>query len=480
MEFEVSYSLDNEQQFWDELDDIVSAHCQTHALIDNALRAYLSFTTNYKGEYLQSEYDIARCSYKLLDSALFVAHKDYVRRQIVYCLLQEDAADTLHLIVSFLLYDGRQNDITFEMINEEGGFPRLLELILCRKDDDAGLHRLLLELLYEMSRIQRIRTEELALIADDFIIYLFRIIEELSDDANDPYHYPVIRVLLVLNEQYMVSTHDPGPDQAPTAPLTNQVIKTLALHGSAYKTFGENLILLLNRESETSLQLLILKLLYLLFTTRSTYEYFYTNDLRVLVDVMIRNLLDLPSDSTALRHTYLRVLYPLLAHTQLQQAPHYKREELLKLLEMMTNARSAHFGAVDETTSRLVRRILRVPWLKDEEEDTEPGSGEIARRMLGADLLGMELGKARESTLSVVEVAAHKEKPGVQTPSREKDGIGHGIDEVITHRTRGDGPIDHGTGSGVALEPSGNGVTLGTNEHVLGDEKSPFEVEGEA
>lgn len=47
------------------------------------------------------------------------------------------------------------------MINEEGGFPRLLELILCNKDDDAGLHRLLLELLYEMSRIQRIRAEEL-------------------------------------------------------------------------------------------------------------------------------------------------------------------------------------------------------------------------------------------------------------------------------------------------------------------------------
>ena len=121
-----------------------------------------------------------------------------------------------------------------------------------------------------------------------------------------------------------------------------------------------------------------------------------------------------------------------------------------------------------------------MPWLKDEEEETETGSGEIAKRMLGADLLGMELGKARESTLSVVEVAAHKEKPGVQTPSREKAGIGHGIDEVITHGTGEDGPIDHGTGNGVALEPSGNGVTLGTNEHVPGDERSPFEVEGEA
>lgn len=75
---------------------------------------------------------------------------------------QEDSPDLLHLIIAFLLFDGRQNDITFEMMNEEGGFPRLLELIQQGRDDDAGLHRMLLELLYEMSRIQRLRTEDLS------------------------------------------------------------------------------------------------------------------------------------------------------------------------------------------------------------------------------------------------------------------------------------------------------------------------------
>ena len=48
------------------------------------------------------------------------------------------------------------------MIKEEGGFPRLLELIQQERDDDAGLHRMLLELLYEMSRIQRLRIEDLS------------------------------------------------------------------------------------------------------------------------------------------------------------------------------------------------------------------------------------------------------------------------------------------------------------------------------
>jgi len=45
------------------------------------------------------------------------------------------------------------------------------------------------------------------------------------------------------------------------------------------------------------MQLLVLKLLYLLFTTKGTEEYFYTNDLRVLVDVFLRELVDLDEDS---------------------------------------------------------------------------------------------------------------------------------------------------------------------------------------
>ena len=48
------------------------------------------------------------------------------------------------------------------MMNEEGVFPRLIDLVQTIKDQDLDLHRMLLELLYEMSRIQRIRTEELS------------------------------------------------------------------------------------------------------------------------------------------------------------------------------------------------------------------------------------------------------------------------------------------------------------------------------
>lgn len=165
-------------------------------MIDNALRSYLHFTTNFKDEYLTSEYEVAQCSQKLLESELFEANKDYVRIQIVYSLLQEDEPASLHVIASFLLLDGRENEATFEMMNSEGCFSRLLDLIKLGKRDDARLHRLLLEVLYEMSRCQPLGPVELGQVDDEFIIMLFQIIEELSDDVDDPYHYPVIRVLV--------------------------------------------------------------------------------------------------------------------------------------------------------------------------------------------------------------------------------------------------------------------------------------------
>ncbi|KAJ5232084.1 hypothetical protein N7468_005040 [Penicillium chermesinum] len=368
------------EQFWDELEAIVSRPCESEDSIDDALRAYLSLTAEHKGDNLPSSApDDAGPP-----TSVFI--RDYVRRQIIYGLLQEDDPNILHMIASFLLFDGRQNEAALQMMNEEGVFARLLELIqTLRRDeteDSAGLHRLLMDLLYEMSRIQRVKIEDLVLVDDNFIRCLFDIIEDLSYDVTDPYHYPVIRVLLVLNEQFMISAHDPVDGPSPNK-LTNKVIKVLTMYGGLYKTFGENIILLINREAETSLQLLTLKLLYLIFTTPSTYEYFFTNDLHVLVDILIRNLLDLPEEAAALRHTYLRVLYPLLAHTQLKNPPHYKREELRKLLNLLVRGQISygneserekmlHFEEVDETTRRLVSRCATVDWLRDIESPSTP------------------------------------------------------------------------------------------------------------
>lgn len=268
-----------------------------------------------------------------------------------------------------------------------------------------------------------------------------------------------------------------GTSQA-QPPLTNRIIKVLSSHGPAYRTFGENLILLLNRESALGPQLLILKLLYLLFTTPSTYEYFYTNDLHVLVDVIMRNLLDLDpgpdeddaqevegegSGQRALLHTYLRVLCPLLRNTQLaRDQGHYKRDELRKLFYLLVHTTSAHFAPVDETAVRLVSRCQHIGWLRDEvDRQDDPLSPAIGTPLTDSDvakrLLGMNLAEAGESSLSVLEVTAkvEKEKPMVPAPRRRR--------KMLTK----DGP-----------EPSASHVTLlkPPSDHVVQNgERSPFD-----
>jgi hypothetical protein len=71
-----------------------------------------------------------------------------------------------------------------------------------------------------------------------------------------------------------------------------------------------------------------------------------------------------------LRHTYLRVLYPLLNHTQLKNDP-YKRPQIKLVLHSLIA--NSHIRDVGSTTKRLVERCLE-----------EPKSLERSRRWVGS------------------------------------------------------------------------------------------------
>jgi hypothetical protein len=200
---------------------------------------------------------------------------------------------------------------------------------------------------------------------------------------------------------------------------------------------------------DLSPQLLILKLLYLIFTTPSTYEYFYTNDLYVIVDVFIRNLLNLEpthegdaydpgkdsqsAGQRALVHTYLRVLCPLLKNTQMaREGSNYKREEVRRLLNVLANYSSDHFTRVDTTVLRLVLRCKQIEWLRDEGDDevevelnrkladaeTAPTSADVAKK-----LLGMSIDDRSISDLSVTEMSANVTDETMEVKSAEDSAI---------------------------------------------------------
>jgi hypothetical protein len=143
----------------------------------------------------------------------------------------------------------------------------------------------------------------------------------------------------------------------------NRVLHVLIRRHGTSQTFGENLIFMLNRAGRAPedlvMQLLVLKMLYILFNTKGLSEYFYTNDLCVLVDVFLREIVDLDEDSESLRHTYLRVLHPLLTKTQLRSLP-YKRPHIVRALESLVA--NQDIREVSSTTKRLVDRCLSGEW----------------------------------------------------------------------------------------------------------------------
>ncbi|KAI0668381.1 hypothetical protein C8Q78DRAFT_993412 [Trametes maxima] len=89
-----------------------------------------------------------------------------------------------------------------------------------------------------------------------------------------------IKLIVALNEQFMVAFI--VPPNSPKEPMSRQVPGPEG-NNRTLPTFSENLIFMLNRADRTAedlcMQLLVLKLLYLLFTTKGMSEYFYTNGL---------------------------------------------------------------------------------------------------------------------------------------------------------------------------------------------------------
>lgn len=120
---------------------------------------------------------------------------------------------------------------------------------------------------------------------------------------------------------------------------------------------------------------------------------------------------------------------------------------------MMAEDDNHHFGAIDETTKRLVGRCGRVGWLKDEET---PG---LSPTWVKNRLLSVDLPSAMQSNLSVVEVTTQRERPGVQTHSAsEKNGKIVGVSEK-----------------------SNSGAVMAGNDGIVkgvGVGQSPFEVDG--
>ncbi|KAJ7047935.1 hypothetical protein C8F04DRAFT_26461 [Mycena alexandri] len=404
----IVYLVENAQQFWSELEDILELpkdEVHTLTLLDATLKRYLALCAAYHEQYLQSPLQLEHACNLIVESELFAFHSERMCE-----IMSEEARSNTDphsqlIFYHVLLCHGRRRADFFRSNKRWVPLlPFLMDHVLVDIDSDvedtyfgnagasnslsatvpipieAKLRGLCIRLLYEVCRVQKFSVQDLRIFDDSFIDYMFDLVEQTRQMQDETFNYSVIKLLVALNEQFMVASLTNEPDANSPAPAPepkNRVLRVLMRRLGSAKTFGENMIFMLNRAQRTPedlcMQLLVLKILYLLFTTKGTSEYFYTNDLCVLVDVFLRELVDLDDESESLRHTYLRVLHPLLTKTQLRDIP-YKRPQIVFALESLTG--NSRIRDVSSTTRRLVDRCLTGDWCVQLRK--QPGSAHLA------------------------------------------------------------------------------------------------------
>ncbi|RUP46849.1 hypothetical protein BC936DRAFT_146450 [Jimgerdemannia flammicorona] len=391
---DVVYHHENLSRFHAELDNVLAQGdtVSDPYVANNILSAFVGFLVAFQDDYLQTPTDLATAIYKLLDSPLYLAHHDTIIPHLVRtrALISSNPRD-LYIAYGILLYAGRDNVHVLRQVIIEtastgtankgrGKGNKLFAKLKHEVESFLGgqkMQTVAIELMFELCRVSRWGNVDLDIISSHFIHHLLLLVESTHYDADESFNYNIIKLLLAFSEQFMMM--QAGADHAeqhgePTMP--NRVLDELANNMGNIKTFGQNLIFMLNRAVDPTLQILILKLLYLVFTTPILHEFFYTNDLCVLVDVILRELCALGDghDDDSLRNTYLRVLTPLLVNTQIRHTL-YKRDAIHRALRSLIATH--RFVTVNATTQRLVRRVLVEWWggvcggaigLEDEEE----------------------------------------------------------------------------------------------------------------
>ncbi|KAG2136004.1 hypothetical protein DEU56DRAFT_363556 [Suillus clintonianus] len=396
-DFGIVYLIENAQQFWSELDDVLrvpSDGSVTLSMLDTALRRFVSLCASYHEQFLQSPMQLEHACSLLLDSELFAFHSERMCELAIEDVESKTDPHSQLILYSILLFYGRrQSNFIRSHKHWQPLIPLLMDHVLVEINPDtedvyigapsissgsgsrssmvvghipieAKLRSLGVRLLYEFCRVQKLSLHDLSVFNDQFLDSLFELVEQTRFMPDETLNYSVIKLIVALNEQFMVASLSNNQQPGAKEPeLHNRVLTVLISRLGSSKTFGENMIFMLNRASRSAedlcMQLLVLKLLYILFTNKATSEYFYTNDLRVLVDVFLRELVDLDEESESLRHTYLRVLHPLLTKTQMRNVP-YKRPQIVLALESLIQ--NGNIRDINPTTKRLVERCLGGEW----------------------------------------------------------------------------------------------------------------------
>lgn len=363
--------------------------------INTILVSYLTLVSNYtdqlddypefyeKASNFLLDYDSYKqnrtfCLRKMLSLLVYAANSNEQNMSLNPDSLEPQLRDDVNLSIStnekfikiigwvlYLGYCGPDRDSLLALLEEYGGKEAIIGVLNnyalisrnCDQDEDPYLrdYANYFALLYELCQDEELNLDQLNSIGWPLVKFLLSHLRSASQE-DDPVNYLRYKLLLILNEQYMVYQYSHSEET-----VDNKVFDTLVNDDQLFQSFLPTLILNFNREEDPTIQILMLKILYLIFTTSRTCQSIYLNDLKVIVDIIIRELCNLStSKDVPLINTYLRVLYPLLVFSNLKDK-RYKVDSMRDILKYLDSSEQA-----PATTKRLAERCLDLDVFKEQ------------------------------------------------------------------------------------------------------------------
>ncbi|KAJ3281808.1 hypothetical protein HK104_011263 [Borealophlyctis nickersoniae] len=291
-------------------------------------------------KYVRNDQDMGIICGDVVESEVFEEERD----EIAQVLASYDDKDSNkgYVVYSLLYHLGQLSPNIYRKLLEDDWLPRLRDQILVRHGERQ--HPVLVLLMYELCKLQELSIADLEIIDELFLSFLCDKIEQTRNESEDE-NYALIKLLLSLNEQFMLKN-------AGRPVIENRVLTTVLARTGSNKTLSENLIFMFNRATDRDIQLKTLQFLSSVLKDPASAQFFYTNDTRIIMDVILREVRSVPQEDGILQQTYISIL-PLLVRNTACGANRYKSDEVLRLLK---DLRDSPFGRPE--TKRMAEKVL--------------------------------------------------------------------------------------------------------------------------
>ncbi|KAI9312545.1 hypothetical protein DFJ73DRAFT_450121 [Zopfochytrium polystomum] len=316
--------------------------------------------------YIRNDQDMEIIAQELLGHPIVDADVDAVLRFLVSGLkdlsLHRDYAsrtiadlDCGYILLSILYHLGNHSANVFRKVSDLDGLELLKPIVLHQREH--RIHHPAVKLLFELCQVQELSLSELAELDDELIVAILSRIEATRLDALEEYNYSLIHLILAISYQFNVKNHARNV-------VTNRVISNLSSRLHLGKTLGENIIFMLNRAEDERIQRLILR---------------FFNDLRVILDVILRECRALSENDTQLQQSYL-IIIPFLVKDPLLEG--YKVKDVFGLLNDLR--RSGSLSSSPSSPSACGRSLPEsptTPGMMIHSDGSRPSTRKVAEKV---------------------------------------------------------------------------------------------------